>query len=474
MSASVYIHWFRQDLRLNDNPAFLQASELGCVLPIYIFDDINAGEYAMGSASRVWLHHSLTSLSESLGGMLSCYRGDASAIFEELISRFDVRGVCWNRCYEPWRIARDTGIKKMLGEKDIPVYSYNGSLLWEPWDIVKSDSSPYRVFTPYYNKGCLQYEPPRMPVTKTDKAHFEKDNASKTIDELSLLPTIRWDKKMVLHWKMGELGAQNRLKTFLHEGLNSYIGGRDMPGKCSVSRLSPHLHFGEISPHQIWHAAQAVSTGTVEKLHIEGFCRELGWREFSYNQLYFNPELPKKNIRPMFDDFPWESNDAQIEAWQRGETGIPLIDAGMRELWQTGYMHNRVRMVVGSFLVKNLRMHWHHGERWFWDCLFDADLANNSAGWQWVTGSGIDAAPYFRIFNPVLQSKKFDPNADYILKYLPVLTRLPVEHIHAPYEAPQDVLRNAGIVLGEDYPHPIVDLATSRKRALEIYSSLSS
>lgn len=468
MPEKIAIHWFRQDLRLSDNPALTQAAKHGQVLPIYILDDVNAGEYAMGGASRWWLHHSLKALNASLDDMLSVYRGHPYDILNDLIVRFDVEAVYWNRCYEPWRIDRDTNIKKHLKKQGIAVYTYNGSLLWEPWNIKKEDGTPYKVFTPFYRKGCLKADIPREPLSKSEDANHVLDEGRMGIDRLELLPKINWDSQLEPYWKIGEEGAHRRFQAFIDEGLPSYKDGRNLPAKPCVSRLSPYLHFGEISPNQLWHAVQSIG----DDKHIDHFCSELGWREFSYSQLYHNPELPRKNMQSKFDNFPWAENAEYLRAWQKGQTGVPMVDAGMRELWQTGYMHNRVRMIVGSFLVKNLRLHWHHGERWFRDTLVDADLANNSASWQWIAGCGADAAPYFRIFNPVTQGQKFDPDGSYIRKYIPEIDALPDKYLFSPWEAPGLILKEAGIESGSNYPEPIVDLKQSREAALQAFQSL--
>ena len=465
----IAIHWFRQDLRLSDNPALLNASEYGTVMPIYILDDYNAGEYTMGSASRWWLYHSLKSLNKSLEGNLSIYSGDPLGIIAELLESYPIRAVYWNRCYEPWRIQRDEHIKKQLIAKDVVVKSYNGSLLWEPWTIKKLDGSPYKVFTPFYRKGCLVSEAPCKVLPKPPQTQWFYDKKkSLTIEKLALLPKIRWDQKLKPHWDIGEKGAQARFKQFIEEGLNHYKEGRNEPAMPYVSRISPYLHFGEVSPHQLWHDVRAVGNNK----NVDHFCSELGWREFSYSQLYYNHDLPRKNLQSKFDRFPWLENAASLAAWQKGQTGVPMVDAGMRELWQTGYMHNRVRMIVGSFLVKNLRLHWQHGERWFWDCLVDADLANNSASWQWVAGCGADAAPYFRIFNPVTQGHKFDPEGDYVRHFVPELAALPNKYLFSPWEAPDSILREAGVELDVTYPKPIVNLAVSRNEALTAFQSL--
>lgn len=462
------IHWFRQDLRLEDNPALLRACQSGQVLPLYIVDDDSAGDYALGAASRWWLHHSLHALNQQLGGNLSLYRGRAETIFPQLIARFNVTGVYWNRCYEPWRIARDTRIKQALEAQGVHCESFNASLLWEPWTIKKADATPYKVFTPFYHKGCLRAPLPHAPLPRPQQAHWLSDDKAQPLAALNLLPRIGWDQSLLPHWQMGEAAAQQRLATFLATQFDDYQQGRDFPALDSVSRLSPHLHFGEISPRSLWQATQELPDDN----NREHFRRELAWREFSYQLLYHNPELPSRNLQSKFDHFPWRHDARALAAWQQGKTGIPMVDAGMRELWQTGYMHNRVRMIVGSFLVKNLRLHWHHGERWFWDCLVDADLANNSASWQWIAGCGADAAPYFRIFNPVTQGQKFDANGDYIRRWIPEIADLPNKYLFAPWTATDEILAAANIAIGDTYPAPIVDIKQSRQQALAAFQSL--
>lgn len=469
MSHEKSIVWFRQDLRLSDNPALCEGVERGSILPIYILDDENAGRDAMGGASRVWLYHALDALNKSLDGHLHVYKGDARAIIQKLAEDCSVDNVFWNRCYEPWRIKRDKGIKQDLCDMYINVESFNGSLLWEPWTINKDDGTPYKVFTPFYRKGCLNAQPPRRPLHKPKKIHYFNDKIhSVNLSDLNLLPTPRWDKDVTDHWDISEQGAFDRLQDFIDEGLDDYKEGRNMPAKPNVSRLSPYLHFGLISPNSIWHTVTSIG----DNKNIDHYCSELGWREFSYNLLYNNPDLSTKNLQSKFDAFPWKTDAKALKAWQQGQTGIPMVDAGMRELWQTGYLHNRVRMIVGSYLVKNLRIDWREGERWFWDCLFDADHANNSAGWQWIAGCGADAAPYFRIFNPVTQGTKFDPDGEYVRHYIPELKNMPDKYLFSPWEAPEDVLENAGVSLDDTYPRPIVDLKQSREDALEAFQSL--
>jgi deoxyribodipyrimidine photo-lyase len=480
MSKTPVIVWFRQDLRLHDNPALHAAYESGApVIPLYILDDDNAKEWKMGSASRWWLHHALDNLNKDLSGHLVLEQGDATKIIPALIKKTDAKSIYWNRCYEPWRIERDKKIKSELEDNDIGVESFNGSLLWEPWTIKNQSGAPYKVFTPFYKKGCLNAPEQRAPLDRPARLTYgDTEGLGKILDSLKLLPQKpqpRWDRKMEKHWTISEDGAQKRLKDFLDDGLQHYKEGRDHPAHNNTSRLSPYLHFGQISPNTVWYAAQERGTAEGWERDRDHFLSELGWREFSYHLLYHFPHITWENLQEKFNDFPWNSQDSkEVQDWQKGLTGYPIVDAGMRELWETGYMHNRVRMIVGSFLVKNMLTHWHHGEEWFWDCLVDADLANNSASWQWIAGCGADAAPYFRIFNPILQSKKFDEKGEYIRQYVPELSKLPDKHIHAPWEAPDDILEEAGIKLGKDYPKPMMDHSAARDRALEAFKSTKS
>lgn len=463
------IHWFRQDLRLSDNPALSHAAAQGRVLPIYILDDNTAKEHVMGGASRFWLHHSLHALNRALQGKLAVYAGNPEQILLTLIRKHPVQAVFWNRCYEPWRINRDSNIKTMLKAQGITAQSFNGSLLWEPWDIHKTDGTYYKIFTPFYRTSCLKAALPRVPLPAPKELVLTYDSENTlSIDTLSLLPPVRWDQKLIPHWQIGEEAAQNQLNHFLVHGLPHYKLGRNFPAQNEVSRLSPYLHFGEISPHQIWHAVRA----TADDSNTDSFCSELGWREFSYHLLYHYPTLPHKNLHSKFDQFPWCDDDTALHRWQHGQTGYPIVDAGMRELWQTGYMHNRIRMIVGSFLVKNLLLDWRQGAQWFWDCLVDADLANNSASWQWVAGCGADAAPYFRIFNPITQGQKFDPTGEYTYRFVPELKKVPLKYLFNPWTAPAAMLQAAGIKMGTTYPFPIVDLQSSRAAALAAFSSL--
>jgi deoxyribodipyrimidine photo-lyase len=467
MSEPLIIHWFRQDLRLADNPALHRAAAAGRVLPVFVLDDVNAGSLRRGAASRWWLHHSLAALDRSLQGRLVLLRGDAMDLVPALAAQVGATAVHWNRCYEPWRIARDTKLKEKLAAHGVAAVSTNGSLLWEPWDVSNAAGKPYQVFTPFYRKGCLNAGAPRLPLPRPEPLTLAGPPAGALpLAALELLPRIRWDRQLEPHWQIGEEAATARLAAFLAGGLRGYREGRDFPARPHTSRLSPALHFGEVSPNQLWYGARAGAEGP----DLDHFLNELAWREFSYALLYHHPTLPTDNLQPSFDAFPWDDEETLLRAWQRGGTGIPFVDAGMRELWQTGWMHNRVRMVTGSFLVKNLLLHWQHGEAWFRDCLVDADLAANSASWQWVAGCGADAAPYFRIFNPVLQGRRFDPDGAYTRRFVPELAGLPDRWLFAPWEAPAAVLQAAGVTLGENYPRPVVDLATSRQRALAAYA----
>ncbi len=466
------IVWFRQDLRLADNPALHAAvGRAAPIFALYIHDDEAAGQWKPGSASRWWLRCSLAQLRESLGGALHVRQGDAVDIVPALARELNACGVFWNRCVEPWRAASDATIKDALQGAGVEVHSFNGAYLYDPPTIRKQDGTPYRVFTPFWRKGCLEHgRAPREPLPAPTDLDLYRGELSADEEPDSLLPAFPWFEGGAEEWRPGEAGARRQLDAFLESGLACYDEGRDRPDLRCVSRLSPHLHFGEISPHQV--RAAVLSGRGPSDPGVDRFLGEIGWREFSAYLLFHEPTITSENLQRKFDRFPWRDDPAVREAWQRGETGYPIVDAGMRELWRTGYMHNRVRMIVASFLVKNLLQHWHHGAAWFWDKLLDADLANNSASWQWVAGSGADAAPYFRIFNPVTQGTKFDPHGDYVRRYVPEIARLPDKFLHAPWQAPDDVLEAAGVRLGRNYPRPIVDLKSSRERALEAFRSL--
>ncbi len=470
MEKRVNIHWFRTDLRLNDNPALLKSTENAELIPIYIFDENIMANFKQGEASLTWLYDSLKLLDKSLNNNLFILKGNPLQILKEFKINNDISGIYWNRNYAPWEIERDNAIKKEMKKLDVNCETFNGYLLWEPWEVVKNDGTPYKVFTPFYKKGCLGSAPPRTPLPKPSKIKY----ANKVINnyEINIFNKNRknWQKKILSSALIGEKKAMDKLDFFIQNGLNYYKEGRNFPSQDNVSRLAPNLHFGEISPNQIWHKISKFENNE----NIDHFLSELGWREFSNNLLYHFPIIISENLQKKFNNFPWVNDKYALEKWQKGMTGIPLVDAGMRELWQTGSMHNRLRMVVGSFLVKNLLINWKYGAKWFWNCLFDADIANNTAGWQWIAGCGADAAPYFRIFNPVTQSEKFDNLGIYIKKYVPELANLETKFLHCPWEAPKSILLNSKIILGETYPYPIVDLKVSRLKALEAFNNLNS
>lgn len=475
------IVWFRQDLRLQDNPALLAAVQRGAVLPVYVLDDAGEGRWRMGAASRWWLHHSLAAFDAALrerGSRLVLARGESGAVLRDLVKQSGADAVYWNRRYEPAAIARDAAVEAELNAAGVETTSFAASLLFEPQAVKNKSGGPFQVFTPFW-KHCLTLdvpEPVRLPTGKiATSAGAGEAPRSLVLEELQLLPTVSWDAGFRAAWEPGEAGAVQRLKKFVGGAMEHYADERDLPGRDGTSVLSPHLHFGEISPRQIWSAVRASGKGAGVFPPSRGaqvFLKELGWREFAYHLLFHFPQTAEAPLRAEFAGFPWRSDAAQLRAWQRGQTGYPIVDAGMRQLWATGWMHNRVRMIVASFLVKHLRLSWQEGAAWFWDTLVDADLASNTLGWQWTAGCGADAAPYFRVFNPILQGAKFDPNGDYVRRWVPELARVPAEFIHEPWEAAPLELRAAGVELGRSYPFPIVGHAEGRAAALAAFESM--
>ncbi|OOG56362.1 deoxyribodipyrimidine photo-lyase [Rhodanobacter sp. C03] len=458
----------RRDLRLTDNPALTAACAAHeQVLPLYIHAPGEEADWAPGAASRWWLHHSLASLQQSLrthGGELHIRQGDTLAVLQTLLEQTNAGAVYWNRLYEPAAIERDKRIKTVLREQGVEVHSCNAALWCEPWQIATKQDEPYRVFTPYWRNLRTQLSA-AAPLPVPSSLRCAKVADSVPLESLALLPKSSWDSGLREAWMPGEQGAQEMLELFGDDAIGDYAQARDLPARYGTSRLSPHLHFGEISPRQIHHAlhAQSQRVDARRRPDIEPYLRELGWREFAHHLLYHFPRTPMENFNPRFDGFRWAAADeALLQRWQQGRTGIPLVDAGMRELWHTGWMHNRVRMIVASFLTKNLRQHWQHGARWFWDTLVDADLANNTLGWQWVAGCGADAAPYFRVFNPLTQALKFDPQGIYLRRWLPELAEAPTAMLHEPWKDPALLKRNG-------YPAPMVDLGASRAEALAAY-----
>ncbi|WGM38877.1 deoxyribodipyrimidine photo-lyase [Caulobacter sp. NIBR1757] len=463
--------WLRQDLRLADNPA-LQAAE-GPVIPVYILDE-TGGVRPMGGASLWWLDKSLAALAaglEARGSRLILRRGPAARVLAELIEETGASAVHWNRLYDAGTIARDKAIKTDLTAGGIRCLSCNGGLLNEPWDIETGTGGPYKVYTPYWRAArqrvgdfVLHGAPQALEAPTTWPA-------SDRLADWGLHPS-RPDWSTGFDWTPGEAGAHEALHDFLDGPVRDYATDRDRPDRAGTSRLSPHLHFGEIGPRQVWRAAQDAAARGAAGSQVDRFLAELGWREFNHHLAFHWPDLATRNFKPEWDQFRWQSDEAAFEAWAMGQTGFPIVDAGMRELWATGFMHNRVRMIVASFLIKDLLIDWRRGEQWFWDCLVDADAAQNAANWQWVAGSGADASPWFRIFNPMTQGQKFDPDGAYVRQWVPELRNLPTTVIHAPWTAVSEVLAQAGIQLGRDYPKPMVDHGQARDRALEAYAAL--
>jgi len=479
---SPVIYWFRDDLRLHDNPALDKASQNGPVICVFILPEPGGEKQTgplcqtdrLGGAGRVWLAQALKDLNRQLGGNLLVCTGPPLAVLQEIAANSGAGQLFITRRYSPEQRSEDAEITKSLNRKGITVTVCSGHLLWEPEEISKNDGSPYKVFTPFYRRGCLAASPPRHPLPAPKLEFAPHPVKSLPLDEWGLLSGRDWETAIAAHWDISTNGASRALSAFTGQhnadGLNNYAEGRNFPAKQAVSRLSPYLRFGQISAHQAWY--EAAQNRRADDRQLDIFRSELGWREFSYSLLTFNPELKSVPLQARFSAFEWEDNHEHLLAWQRGLTGYPIVDAGMRELWQTGYMHNRVRMIVGSFLVKNLLLHWHHGEAWFWDCLFDADPASNTASWQWIAGCGADAAPYFRVFNPITQGQKFDPDGSYTRRFVPELAGLPDKYLFNPCEAPGLVLREAGIRLGDTYPAPIVDAKASRIRALDRFARL--
>jgi deoxyribodipyrimidine photo-lyase len=468
------ILWFRRDLRLHDNPALNHAAETGRpILPVFILD--RSPDRPSGGASLWWLDKSLRALDASLqsrGSRLILRSGDSLIQLQSLIDETGADSVFMNRLFEPAANERDAEVAHALKSDDIDCKGYNGSLLCRPGAVLNGTGGPYKVFTPFLKALLAKTEP---PAHTTGPRAIDTPTAveSETVDDWNLHPT-RPDWSKGFDWTPGEDGASDALSAFLSGGLKTYAVGRDHPDRSATSRLSPHLHWGEISP---WRAVervrQAAEAGKAPAAEAEKFVAELGWRDFSAHLLHHFPTLPERAFRPEYDTMPWRDDPEGLEAWKRGRTGYPLVDASMRQLWETGWMHNRVRMVVASFLVKHMLIDWRIGEAWFWDTLVDADLASNVQNWQWVAGSGADASPYFRIFNPIAQGEKFDARGGYVRRWVPELRALPDRWIQAPWTAPPEVLRDAGVRLGKDYPHPILDHGQARARALDALKTVS-
>ncbi len=469
--------WFRNDLRLADNPALCAAAESGLpVIACYILDDTHGR--AMGGAMRWWLAQSLRSLEKSLAEHnipLILQRGNADSCLVELVEKLKAKHVFWNRRYEKALRDLDSTIKSTLQDLKIEAKSFNGALLVEPWEIKPKTAPHYKVFTPFWKNLRETAIAQPLPIPRiTQKRPALSESLSLKREELELEPhSPDWAASFVPHWKAGEEEALARLDAFL-ENNDGYPEDRDKPYKAATSTLSPYLHIGTISPRMIWHttfSASMAQHGCLTHAN-EKFLSELVWREFSYHQLYHLPDISKHPVQPLFKHFQWKKDTGAFAQWSKGKTGYPLVDAGMRQLWQTGWMHNRVRMVVASFLIKHLGQDWRTGEQWFWDTLVDADPASNPANWQWVAGCGADAAPFFRVFNPIIQSEKFDPEGKYIRTFLPELADLPAAKIHEPWKLSKSEQQRYGVIIGQDYPSPIVVHEKAREAALSAYKEL--
>jgi len=478
MKQSVSIVWFRQDLRLADNPALRAAVDAGgALLPVFIHAPEEEAPWQPGAASCWWLHYSLQSIDgrlREMGSRLIIRRGPALESLRELVRESGATAVFWNRRYEPAIMARDKIVKESLLGDGLRVESFNGALMNEPWQIKNQSGRPFQVFTPFWRNCLANIESVKLSAETKSLPAPARWPKSLAVQELKLEPAIDWAGGIRQAWQPGEKGAQANLRRFLKESFEDYSNGRNQPDLVGTSRLSPHLHFGEISPRQIWHAIEgkAAKGGNAATWRNSQFLAEIGWREFAHHLLFHFPHTPVEPLREEFRNMPQRKNPEGLRAWQKGRTGYPIVDAGMRELWATGWMHNRVRMVVASLLVKDLLLPWQEGAKWFWDTLVDADLANNTLGWQWTAGCGADAAPYFRVFNPTSQGEKFDPNGDYVRRWCPELAKMPAKWIHQPHKAPPEILRAAGVSIGREYPEPIVNHYTAREVALEAYSKL--
>ncbi len=461
--------WLRNDLRIADNPALRAAMDRGGrTIALYVHED-TPGVRPIGGAGRWWLHQSLNILADELaayGIPLRVLSGDSQSVIDRLVDETNADAVFWNRRYAPGERAVDHQIKEALQVRGLHVESFGANVLVEPWDIATGQGRPYSVFGPFLK--ALKTRPIAVPVPALKSL---KPIKAEPVDGDYREP--HWAAKFVPYWKVGERAAETALSDFLEQKLHAYPQGRDVPGQSATSRLSPHLRFGEISPRRAWYAALAVAHAEPSQQElVDKFLSELAWRDFNYHQLFHRADISAVSMQGKYEGMRWREAESEFRAWQRGQTGLPIVDAGMRELWETGFMQNRVRMLVASFLTKNLLVDWRRGEAWFWDCLFDADIANNAGNWQWVAGSGLDASPFFRIFNPVTQGERFDSDGAYVRRWVHELAQLPDKWIHRPSEAPKEVLAASGVVLGSNYPLPLVDLGESRARALQAAAAL--
>lgn len=473
------IYWLRNDLRLSDNPTLCAAAQTYKICFAYIHSPEEEGLWKTGGASNWWLHKSIEqfeqSIGEKYGARLLILKGTAEEVLPKLAKKIKAEAVYFSNRYEPWGRKQEEAVIAVFDDMKLSVHRFDSACLFPPQKVVTALGQPYKVFTPFW-RNVSEHHTRSIKIERAPVELELSDNLPDGIKlaELKLLPTIDWAGGIEKAWTPGEMGARENLKTFIRGPVDNYLKGRNLPSENLVSRLSPHLHFGEISPRVVW---QTVAQHRAAHSNAEGDCeqylKELAWREFAIHLLYHFPHTQDKPLRENFERFPWVKDNAGLEAWQKGKTGFPIVDAGMRQLWATGWMHNRVRMIVASFLVKDLRINWLEGAQWFWDTLVDADLASNTLGWQWTAGCGADAAPYFRIFNPFLQGEKFDPDGDYVRRWVPELKKLPAQYIHQPSAAPPAVLKTAGVELGKTYPKPIVDHSQARRHALSALATIS-
>ena len=478
MPSTPVIAWIRRDLRLADNPALFHAAQPShTVLPVYIWAPQEEAPWAPGGAQRWWLHHSLTAFSDALEARhsrLIVRSGPSLQALRQLIRETGAGSVYWNEAYEPAERKRDLEITQALNAQGIQVHTFEAQLLHHPDHIRTGKGEPYKVFTPFWKniRRHLTVPPPLDKPALGLACAPDEWPTSLPVKQLELLPRHNWAQGIASAWTPGEAVAQERLLQFIHGAMAGYDAQRDYPGIAGTSRLSPHLHFGEISARTIWNTISRYVHREDDTIDAVPFLRQLIWREFSYHLIYHFPHSAAQNLRNTFDAFPWTPSSETLDRWQKGQTGYPIIDAGMRELWATGWMHNRVRMIVASFLTKHLLTHWMEGAKWFWDTLVDANLANNTMGWQWAAGSGADAQPFFRIFNPILQGKKFDPKGVYVRTWIPELEAIPNAKIHEPWTLSPSEQRKASVNLGSTYPHPIVIHEEARNRALAAYERI--